>query len=192
MFMACPNLENVQMGGAIESIGRGAFSGCTNLKSIDLTGVKRIDALAFVDHEIEEFTLPPTLERIGQGALRPNIYYHRHPTKVWSQISNPAAVTYLTPWGDTATGYVIYDFPSSWYGSPATLYVPRGTKAKYEALPSWKNSFAAIEETDYDHVDALSAGTKTDKQWHTLQGTDVSNPTRPGIYINGNRKKIVK
>ncbi len=192
IFGGTPELESVQMGGAVESIGREAFRDCTKLKSIDLSGVKRIDARAFLGTEMEEFVLPATIERIGHMAFCPNIYYNSHPQKVISNIKEPKPVTYFLGWGDTAVGDVIYNYPSSWYTSPATLYVPRGTKAKYEALPSWKNSFAAIEEMEDTQVDDISTEMKANNCWHTLLGTEVSSPARPGIYINGGRKMIVK
>ena len=74
----------------------------------------------------------------------------------------------------------------------ATLYVPIGTKAAYQAADYWKN-FTNIVEMDFTGIEDIEAdgdsfrGVKD--AYYDLNGRIVENPVK-GIYIN-NGKKVV-
>ena len=74
----------------------------------------------------------------------------------------------------------------------ATLYVPAGTKEKYEATEGWKNfkKIVEINETGIDAVDAQPASS-ADAPVYNLNGQRVNAPVN-GIYIKSGRKVLVK
>ena len=76
--------------------------------------------------------------------------------------------------------------------SPATLYVPIGTKAQYEAIHGW-TMFANIEEGE--PVDLGIATTEqphaSDGRWYNLQGMPVDKPQK-GVFIRNGHKVVVK
>ena len=74
----------------------------------------------------------------------------------------------------------------------ATLYVPAGTKEKYEATEGWKNfaNIVEMDETGIDAVDALPASS-ADAPVYNLNGQRVNVPVN-GVYIKNGRKVLVK
>ena len=74
----------------------------------------------------------------------------------------------------------------------ATLYVPAGTKEKYEATEGWKN-FANIVELDDVGIDAVDAqpASSADAPVYNLNGQRVNVPVN-GVYIKNGRKVLVK
>ena len=111
------SLRTVTISEGVQTIGYEAFAYCSNLNRINL---------------------PSTLTSIDEGIF----YGCRSLTSVASYIQNPSAGSDKTfanrSWNEETED-------NDYFPSPATLYVPIGTKAKYEALSGW-TWFAAIEE----------------------------------------------
>ena len=78
--------------------------------------------------------------------------------------------------------FEINEYVFSVYSS-ATLYVPEGTKAKYEATPAW-NQFQNIVEINPSGIEAAShnGGKATVTERYTLDGKRVSAGLR-GLNI---------
>ncbi len=104
---------------------------------------------------------------------------------------NLISVTSLIQEPFEIAGGVFYGLPTS-----ATLYVPKGTKAKYEGTPAW-NQFSKIVEIDdeLNAVDAVSLGAEaTEMNHYTIGGQRVSGQQK-GLNIirmsDGTTKKVM-
>ncbi len=89
-------------------------------------------------------------------------------------MSNPVSITEDT-------------FTSRFY---ATLYVPYGCKAAYEAADYWRE-FYEIVETDIDGITNLSENSHQ-SNIYDLMGRRVNNLKKGGLYIVGDKKVLVK
>ena len=108
-------------------IGASACFGTTNLTSVTLNKVEEIEATAFANSGLTELTLPATIKTIARTAFA----NCKGLTKVTVLATTPPAVQANTFNGINAN---------------AVLYVPKGKKADYEALPNWKSKFKEIKE----------------------------------------------
>ena len=133
-------------------------------------------------------TIPNSVKSIGCNAFESCIGM----TEVRSLIEEPfpIAESAFQNW-DGGTGYLFTD---------ATLYVPFGTKAKYEAQEGWRQ-FKNIVEMGSTAIDGIANGTTNRvgrPEVLTLTGLKVSaqdatlKNLKKGIYIVGGRKVIVK
>ncbi len=124
----------------LKSIGEYAFEYCYNVKTLIVPeGTETIGKYAFsYMTSLKKLTLSSTLKEIGEYVISGN----SNLVAVESKATIPAAVSNNTfvnrRWNSETQQYDITP-------SPATLYVPIGTKAKYETIPGW-TQFAAIEE----------------------------------------------
>ncbi|MBR2231372.1 MAG: C10 family peptidase, partial [Prevotella sp.] len=133
------NITELILPSTLKAIGEQAFSYSSSIKTLTIPeGVTTIGNYAFAYmYGLTKLELPNSLKEIGdrviQGCSRLEA--------VVSHITNPYAVsdyTFTTSrWNEQAQQYDLTP-------SPATLYVPVGTKAQYEALAGWK-WFAGIE-----------------------------------------------
>jgi hypothetical protein len=121
--------KNTVIPEGITTIGPGAFDyqrGCPALPE----SVTRIESRAFYYAKASTVTLPKNLQFIGSGAFAS--FAEPDLKTVYSEIVDPSVVTLEgNPFGTRPI---------------EVLYVPEGTVAAYEAIPSWKNSFSAILE----------------------------------------------
>ena len=121
--------KNTVIPEGITTIGPGAFDyqrGCPALPE----SVTRIESRAFYYANASTVTLPKNLQFIGSGAFAS--FAEPDLKTVYSEIVDPSVVTLEgNPFGTRPI---------------EVLYVPEGTVAAYEAIPSWKNSFSAILE----------------------------------------------
>lgn len=108
-------------------IGASACFGTTNLTSVTLNKVEEIEATAFANSGLTELTLPATIKTIARTAFT----NCKGLTKVTVKATTPPAVQANTFNGINAN---------------AVLYVPKGKKSDYEALPNWKSKFKEIRE----------------------------------------------
>ena len=92
------------------------------------------DAAFYNCRGLTSVSIPNTVTSIGDMCF----YNCRDVEKVYSKIEEPFAID----------DNVFYYYGNSNNFTSATLYVPRGTKAKYQSTDGWKN-FETIIETDF-------------------------------------------
>ncbi len=196
----------------VQSIGDRGLSSSTNF-NYDLTcvslpsSIKRIGSRAFYNDMETKLTVenfPEDLEEIGDYAFYCPIDNVTIPAKVKS-IGEHAfmggklvtVTSYLEePFDIDATVFakmvrrIRTDYPTQ---NDATLYVPKGTKARYEALEGW-SYFAEIKEgLPGDDETAIGTVRQEDDQMTTvynLQGLRVIQP-KHGLYIINGRKVVI-
>ena len=175
-FYNCSNLTSVSIPDGVKSIGEAAFYNCSNLTSISIPdGVTSIGESAFNSCGLTSVTIPDGVTSIGVSAFDDctslkNVYMGNSVTSIGfsafggcsklTSITIPGSVTSIGDYAfaDCSSLYNItslianpfeideYVFDSSVYTS-ATLFVPKGTKAKYESTSAW-NMFQKIEEME--------------------------------------------
>lgn len=205
-FYGCGELFSLTLSEGLESIGKDAFAN-TILQGVALPGtLKTIGERAFYASNIGTLTIPEGVETIGQYALANNFNltklelpstlkeigmfviknddYLEH---VYSHITIPFEIN-----NDTFLDY--YWNEETWESvpipSPATLHVPIGTKAKYEALPGWTWFANIVEDLPNDVISPKVHKSDTDA-WYDLQGVKIDKPQK-GVFIKNGRKVILK
>jgi len=172
-FYDCNNLTSLSLPEGLTSIGDYAFQSCYNLTSVVIPeGVTSVGNAAFYNCErLQKVELPSTLKSIGN-----NVIQSSGVTTVVSRIKEPFAI-HVYAFGlydrwDAVAQKDIYK-PCS-----ATLYVPEGTKAKYQAIEGWM-MFAAIEEGEVGEavVDGISYSYSSASKTATVVRGDYANLT---------------
>jgi hypothetical protein len=129
-FSYCSSLASVAIPGSVTTIEHSVFKGCSSLVSVTIpNSVTAIGKEAFwACHSLASVTLPGSVTTIGEGAF--------------SRCSSLADVTveWATPLSVSGWTFSL-DTPVE----TATLHVPAGTKALYEAAEVWKD-FGTIKE----------------------------------------------
>lgn len=154
-FSGCTALTTVNLPEGLTAIGNSAFSGCTALAHLDIpVGVTTIGENVFSYCEVlTSIELPHTLTSIGSYAFSPSGL---------TEIDVPQSVTELggglvRDCEDITTFRIRNAIPPRIVGSTdvvigatnganCTLYVPKGSKADYEAATQWANFGAIVEE----------------------------------------------
>ena len=175
---------DIKLPGTLKSIGNNAFQYCYNLTSISIPeGVTSIGDYTFSRCErLQKIELPNSLKQMGQGIVQ----RCQSLNAVVSHIEEPFYIrddmfAKETNWVDGQRVYIPYD---------ATLYVPVGTKALYEAIKGW-TVFKAIEEGEIkeakigDLYYTYSTGSKTAT---VINGdySQISDLIIPSTIIVGN------
>lgn len=135
-FHSCQQVEYINLEG-VKSIGTGAFQSNASVKTVTITGVEgsplKIGKEAFANcAELKSVSLPAQTTEIGASAFN----FCRQLASLRIAATEPPKVFRTT-------------FPSKVAGANRVLYIPKGSKAKYEAVAFWKDKFTSIEETDF-------------------------------------------
>ena len=164
---------------------------CTIPRMISYHGkdykVTNLSPFAFINSPIEEVTIPNSVEYIGECALDTRFLkklklYHIEPPKV-------ADMT------DGGKEYFQNMFSNMMYTALIELYVPVGSKSKYQSDSFW-GQFTNIVEDETLGMSPMLANPGEDKSndIYSISGiriTSNKNALSKGIYIQG-EKKIVK
>ena len=126
-FSSCTGLTSISILSGVTTIERRVFAACTGLTSITIpSSVTSIRSRAFMDcSRLTSVTIPSSVTSIEDGAF----YSCTGLTSVTVDNPMPVTITENT-------------FPNR---TNATLYVPAGSRAAYEAANYWKE-FDTIEE----------------------------------------------
>ena len=176
------NMRALSLPKSLRTIGREAFYYCYGFKSMAIPeGVTDIGERAFYYcNGLIDLKLPSTLTSIGNYAF----YRCNNLNAVTSRIDTPFEIsktvfsTQENEVGVDSLGKSIYDYTPS----NATLYVPEGKKASYEAIPGW-NMFANIIEGE------LLEATVDSLTYSYLKGK--GNATLIGHKYSQTRKVII-
>ena len=136
---------------SVTSIDDEAFDGCFGLTSISIpNSVTYIGAFAFNQCGTTSFTIPNSIKTIGERAFSESELVsvtigsgvRSIGEEAFAQCLNLETVISLI-----ANPFEISESVFFWEGrfTRATLYVPKGSKVKYEVTPAWK-LFQTIEE----------------------------------------------
>lgn len=162
-FRGASRLENVEMPTSLREIQSSAFFDDAAMTSITVPhGVTTIGISAFSNCTgLTNAVLPSTLTSLGYLAFHNTLNLHSLTVK---NSTPPACQSRY----DARANAWYYVFDDTHY-SNCTLYVPRGSKAAYQAAPTWKN-FANIVEVDFP-VEATRGDVNDDG---TVDVTDVA------------------
>lgn len=150
------------------------FASCKQLTSIIIpNSVKSIEDAAFEKcPHLTTITIPNSVTSI-KGLV---FYGCTSLTSVISYIKEPFAI-------DDEVFYTIYDENTDTdYFTTATLYVPTGTKAKYETTDGWKN-FKNIVEMELQPVDN---GQTIDFSTDIDESTNLNGSIMDNVFVNVN------
>jgi len=139
-FGNCIDLTEVGIPASVTHIERAAFGSCSSLRSISLPeNLAVIEGLAFSQSALQSVTIPATVRAIGDLAFSgcENL------STVVSEITSPFTILSNTFYG---------------INKSATLYVPQGTKAAYEATNGWTDYFSNVVETPDANTPVLTVG----------------------------------
>ena len=179
-FYNAYNMTSLTLPNSITIIGDRAFGRCGNLTSVTIPeGVTTIGEEGFYNcNSLKKIVLPSTLTSIGSAAF----YRNYNMSVVVSHIKTPFEIAenvfaYNNDW-DSEKQETIY------VPSPATLYIPEGTKAAYENFAGWK-MFSAIEEGEVKDVKVgdLNFMGSTKTKTATLISCDVKYEKETAVTI---------
>lgn len=206
-FSNCSNLSSLTLPKGLEDIGKSAFSSsgiseivlpsslkklgdnvfcyCSLIKTLVIPeGVETIGKYAFANmNNLTKLELPASLAEIGDYVINEDDEL----TAVVSRIMKPFAVSDKT---FRTYKWIEETQQMEYIPCPATLYVPDGTKAKYEALSGW-TWFANIVEGVADTGITLIENKTDSDSWYNLQGVKIYKPQK-GVFIKNNRKVVIK
>lgn len=206
-FCECKNLSNIYWHDNITRIGESAFEHCPISNVVLPQNLITIDDLAFSYCTLSVIEIPDKVERIGWKTFDGNnlemvvlpqslkggigigaFYSSENLLTVISNIVNPALCPPGNYWGD---GSFSYAFNKNTLMN-ATLYVPVGTKSKYESAKGWKD-FVFIEEGIPNEIDVTNYVVTNNQKYYNLYGYPSSHPHK-GINIermsDGSIKKV--
>lgn len=194
VFSNCGNIDSLVIESGVEIIGQNAFNWCYGIKSLSLpTTLKSIGENAFYHcYNLSSLVLPEGIKTIGQGAfnwcygikqleLSSTIdsigdyafYGFSNLSKVISRIKTPFKISESV----FCTDYYWENEVQVFRNSPATLYVPVGTKSAYEAYKGWNMFEGGIYEGDPKEGKSgiFSYIYMTDSKTATIVGVDYTD-----------------
>lgn len=185
-FVGCGFTE-IKLPSTLQKIGKEAFWNCCMKTMIIPEGVKTIGDFAFANmYNLTQLDLPNSLTKTGYKL----IFGCNQLKSVNSYITDPYAIsssTFISELNFVTETNTWVTTPS-----PATLYVPHGTKEKYEALSGW-TTFANIKERPSEKetsIQSIRMKSGKDKIFD-LSGRQMK-ALRKGVYITNGKKILVK
>ena len=165
VFSNCTNIDTLIIGNGVERIGRSAFYWCYRMKSVSLpTSLKSIGESSFTEcNNITSLVIPEGVKTIGQNAFSRcnNMKLLELPSTLdsigdyafrWCSNLNRVVSRIKTPFKISKNVFCTEDYWENgvevFKNSPATLYVPTGTKSAYEAYEGWNMFDGGIYEGD--------------------------------------------
>lgn len=198
-------LNAVDIPSSVTEIREAAFYG-TELRELFLPeGLEIIDTWGFgCNFSLSKLQLPSSLKYIGIGAF--------HNCVNLESITIPANVNTIDdhaflycplkeiislspePKGISDKAFV-YDYdedvPDYSTHENATLYVPIGSKVKYEQTAGWK-LFKNIVETELSGIKQIASENMENNTIYSLSGQPVKSVQRKDVYIINGRKIVAK
>ncbi len=167
-FLQKPSIYSLSIPGSVKRIGRGAFWNCYRLTELVLPeGVESIGESAFEGlFDLESVKLPSTIKSIGERAF-------------YSDANLSAVVTLITD----VINVTENTFSKNTY-SKATLFVPNGTKSKYQKALGWKK-FTQIAEGEQgkEKKDGLTYKYRTDTKTAEVIDCDYEQFSETGRVV---------
>ena len=179
LFLNGEEITNLVIPDDVSTINNCAFSYCEGLTSVETgNSLKDINWEAFEGcTNLKTLTLGSGIEHIGNRSF----FGCNELKSVISHIEEPFDINdYTFLYTDSETHEIVGR-------SPATLYVPAGTKAKYEAIEGWKK-FKNIEEISNKHTLTYVVDGVEYKAYEIETGTTITpeaEPTKEGYTFSG-------
>lgn len=180
-FYMCNNINTVTIHDkSVENIRDNAFDNCKNLVTITLPNSLLSIGFEFFAScsSLTTINFPKSLTSIGRRS-----FMNTPLGVIRSYIENPEYVP-LPTYNSILNDAFYYVFGGRNTYEDCTLFVPKGTIAKYKVANVWKE-FNNIVEMENTSIDRISQETNAhNKACHNLRGMQISEkPTEKGIYI---------
>ena len=177
-FYGCSGLTSVTIGSGVTYIGNNAFYNCSGLTSVTIgSGVTFIGYNAFYNCSgLTSVTIGSGVTFIGYNA-----FDGADISTIISLIENPFTINGKT--SDSRT------FSQNTFNN-ATLYVPVGTKEKYQATDGWKD-FVNIVEGTPTSIKVIENIQNKNATVYDLNGVRLPAPKK-GINIINGQKVVMK
>ena len=193
-LMGC-SLQEIELPETIDSIGKQAFENCGDLESVVLPNCITVlpEACFSFCMSLSEVILPQHLKSIGKDAFS---------GCAMSTVTIPAEVTSIAKGAfdcddlESVVSLITEPFDlgsskSDVFAACETLYVPKGTKALYEAKQGWKE-FSHIIESEPTAIHQVLQAPAENAPYYSIDGKQMENaPQSRGLYIRQGKKVLV-